>query len=135
MTKEDDFLKRLQETIEDMDPSNYAETLFRDRPYDGQPWTDQGIRGKQEVKGLTMRDVRDCYIRGCYESSGWPREQWPRSIYDLPWDRIDPMAVIQNTLCEIEKFMGIFPNVPKDINVWDHIPTLSLDEEDGDPNA
>lgn len=35
----------------------------RERPYNGQPWTDDGIRGQTEVKGLTLRDIKDCFIK------------------------------------------------------------------------
>jgi hypothetical protein len=35
----------------------------RERPYNGQSWTDEGERGKTEIKGLTLRDVRDCLIK------------------------------------------------------------------------
>lgn len=130
----EDSAEKLHQVIEDLTPSNYAQTLFRDRPYNGQPWTDDGERGKTEVRGLTMRDVRDCYIRACYESSGLLREQWPKSIYRLPWDDMDPMAIAQNMSCEIEKMMGIFPNVPKIENVRDHIPVIDIQgEEDPTP--
>lgn len=128
----EDFLDRLYKALEEVTSSNYVQTLFRDRAYDGQPWTADGERGRTEVKGITMRDVRDCYIRGCYESSGLPREQWPKSIYELPWDDMDPMAVSQNILCEIEKMMGIFPNVPKTGNPWDHIPVIEFDPPEGE---
>ena len=41
----------------------------RDRPYNGQPHTDHGERGKTEIKGLTMRDVVDCMVQGFLASS------------------------------------------------------------------
>lgn len=107
-----DFGDWLKGVLNDILPCNYLMTMFPDRPYDGQPHTDDGIRGKTEVRGLTMRDIRDCYIRACFESSGLPRERWPRTIYELPWHEMDPMAIAQNLTCEIEMRMGIFPNVP-----------------------
>ena len=82
------------------------------RAYDGQPHTHCGERGRTIIEGLTMRDLVDCYVVGCYESSGLASEEYPESIFELPWDQIDPMAVAQNMLCEIERRMGIFPNVP-----------------------
>lgn len=108
----EEFFEELKDAIESLVPSNYVQTMFRDRPYNGQPHTADGTRGSTEVKGLTMRDVRDCFIRGCFEASVLPREKWPKTIYDLPWDEMDPMAVSQNMLCEMEKMMGIYPNVP-----------------------
>src|SRR5690606_9351099 len=105
-------LNDLSRILEDLNPSGYVQTLFPDRPYDGQPHTYTGERGKTLVSGLTMRDIRDCLIAGCYAASGLPRDQYPRSIYQLHWEEMDPMAIWQNMLCEIERRMGIFPNVP-----------------------
>lgn len=78
----------------------------KDRPYDGQPWTADGTRGRAPVEGVTMRDVADCIARGAALAGD--------SIRD---------AVIQSALCEIEKMMGTFPNVPGGVAV---IPTLTL---------
>lgn len=123
----------------------------RERPYNGQPHTDHGERGKAEVKGLTMRDIRDCLIRAmlvsypnkeytefeefkkCWDFStgeavatqylkdnqdkyvsakvelGTWRDQ---DVYKINWEDIDPLAIANNLTCEIERMMGIFPNVP-----------------------
>lgn len=96
-----------------MCPSDLASALIADRPYNGQPQTDTGERGKEEVRGITMRDLRDCFIIGAFESSGLSPEDYPPTIYDLPWDDMDVIAVSQNMLCNVEKRMGIYPNVPK----------------------
>jgi len=40
----------------------------RERPYNGQSHTDDGERGKTEVKGLTMRDIKDCLIMAMLDS-------------------------------------------------------------------
>lgn len=122
----------LGEVIENLAPSNYVQTLVRDRPYNGQPWTTNGERGKTLVEGLTVRDIRDCYIKACFEASGLARDEWPDSLYKLPWDDMDPMAVAQNLTCEIERMMGIFPNVPKMVDIWDHIPMVDLDAGAGE---
>lgn len=82
------------------------------RPYDGQPHTDAGERGKTLVEGLTMRDIADCYIVGCFHASGLSPDQYPETVFELPWGEMDPIAVSQNMLCEVERRMGIFPNVP-----------------------
>lgn len=37
----------------------------------------------------------------------------PQDVYDLNWDEMSPMAIAQNLGVEIEKMMGIFPNIPK----------------------
>lgn len=91
----------------------------RDRPYDGQPHTDEGERGKTLVEGLTMRDVCDCMAMGLLDASGIPELQdavdrgiWTYGdLYKL--EDLDPVAAIQNMACRIEMMMGIFPNVPK----------------------
>lgn len=101
--------------LERISPSSLAEALDRDRPYEGQPHTVHGERGKQLVEGLTMRDIADCFTRACFDSSGLPPEQWPGSIYDLPWDDMDIIAVRIQLTCWIERYMGIFPNLPPEM--------------------
>jgi hypothetical protein len=109
--------------------------MRRDRPYSGQCHTDTGERGRQEIRGITMRDLRDCFIRAFIHShqvykSGTIEEIQPNAtlsreadkgehaaicendLYGLIGD-IDPIAIAQNLTCEVEKIMGIFPNVPK----------------------
>lgn len=103
----------LWKLIDSLTQADYLHVLDRSRPYDGQPHTDLGERGKQEVQGITMRDLRDCFIRGCYDASGLTPADWPRDVYGLPWDDMDPIAVCQNMLCWVERYMGIFPNVPE----------------------
>ena len=92
----------------------------RTRPYNGQPHTDTGERGKTLVEGLTMRDIVDCYVMGLLESCE-DRElsdkvkqgtwEW-NDVYKIPVD-FDPIAVSQNMTCHIEMMMGIFPNLPE----------------------
>lgn len=91
----------------------FERLLPRDRPYDGQPHTCTGERGRQEVYGVTFRDIRDAFVIGCFWASGLLPEEWPRSLYDLPWDEMDPMAVCQSMLVALEQRMGIFPNLPR----------------------
>lgn len=103
----------LADFIERANPSDYlTAALDPKRPYDGQSHTSTGERGKTLLTGLTMRDIRDCFIVGCFEASGLSKGDYPKSLYELPWDDMDPLAVCQNMLCEIERRMGIFPNIP-----------------------
>lgn len=89
-----------------------ALSLERDRPYDGQPHTDQGKRGQQIVVGLTMRDVADCMVRGFLDAAGVEREvPIHDDLYNIDLNEIDPGAVIQNAVCWVERYMGIFPNL------------------------
>lgn len=103
----------LATAIEAICPSSLAAHLDRDRPYNGQPHTDHGTRGQTEIRGITMRDLADCFMRACFEASGLPIERWPGSVYDLPWADMDIIAVRQNMNCWVERYMGIYPNVPE----------------------
>lgn len=105
--------------------------MRRDRPYNGQPHTDTGERGKTEIKGITFRDLRDCFIRAILLSTGAEtisgKDMRPlyeeackgedavlceNDLYGWDLNQLDPMAVFQNFSCEVERIMGIFPNVP-----------------------
>jgi hypothetical protein len=106
--------------------------MNRDRPYSGQPWTDSGERGKTEIKGVTFRDLRDCFIRAICLSTGanangaFGNQLYQQAVkgeealicendlYKLDLNKIDIMAVCQNLSCEMERLMGIFPNLPKE---------------------
>jgi len=108
-----DFINELKWALTEIQGSS-ALSLDQNRPYDGQPHTDQGERGKQIVSGLTMRDISDCIVMGFLDCAGIHRKcPIHDDIYNINLDEIDPGAVIQSTLCWIEKKMGIFPNVPK----------------------
>ena len=126
----DEFLDTLADVIEKFAPSGLLETLDRQRPYNGQPWTDLGGRGKTEIKGITFRDLHDCFIRACYDSAPIEPKDYPKSIFGLDWNKIDPMAVQQNMSCWVERYMGIFPNLPKlkEEDIWKDIPTFEIPE-------
>lgn len=99
--------------------------MNRERPYNGEAHTDYGKRGKTLVEGLTMRDICDCYVRGLLLASshlvpelyaeackGEDAKLDRNNIYGFNLDEVDPGAVQQNMMCEIERMMGIFPNIP-----------------------
>lgn len=105
--------------------------MRRDRPYNGRPHTYTGERGKTEIKGITFRDLRDCFIRAILLSTGAEtisgKDMRPlyeeackgedavlceNDLYGWDWNQLDPMAVFQNFSCEVERMTGIFPNVP-----------------------
>ena len=99
--------------------------MKRDRPYSGQSHTDNGIRGQTEVKGLTFRDLNDCFVRAILLSAphlvpklydealkGENAELNGNDLYGFDLDQLDPIAIGQNLSCEVERVMGIFPNVP-----------------------
>jgi hypothetical protein len=72
------------------------------RPYNGQSWTDDGERGKHFVGGLTMRDVKDCLLIAAEELTGEK---------DPSLEGMDLIVLASAMTCEIEKRMGIFPNI------------------------
>lgn len=124
-----DSFSEMEQAIHDLGNkgNDYLSASRRDRPYDGQPQTGDGERGEQEVYGVTMRDVKDCFVIGAILASPTPCDQLmdyvlgkdiepeykKGAIYDLDWPNMDPLAVIQNAMCELEKRMGIYPNVPE----------------------
>ena len=108
--------------------------MRRDRPYSGQPHTDSGIRGSQLVVGLTMRDIKDAFIRAVIISHPTIKDETVKDIqpnrtlyeeakkgpnacicendvYTLKGNA-DMLAVGQNLTCELERLMGIYPNLP-----------------------
>jgi len=100
--------------------------MRRDRPYNGQPHTNTGERGRTEVKGVTFRDLRDCFIRAFFLSSshvnpvtyeeackGENAVLCENDLYGWDLNQLDPVAVFQNFSCEVERLMGIYPNVPQ----------------------
>lgn len=110
--------------------------MERSRPYTGQPHTDTGIRGATEIKGITFRDLRDCFIRAVLLSTGAKvidgRDMRPlyeeackgelaalceNDLYGFNLNELDPMAICQNLTCEVERIMGIFPNLPELVKV------------------
>jgi hypothetical protein len=116
-----EFRKELLFAFKEIQGSS-AFSLDRNRPYDGQPQTDMGTRGKTMVSGLTMRDISDCIVRGFLAASacdrkeaGIPERENPcfDDVYQIDGSKLDPGAVIQYSMCEVEKMMGIFPNVPR----------------------
>jgi hypothetical protein len=107
--------------------------IFQDsrRPYSGQSHTDQGERGKEEVRGLTMKDITDCVRVALWESAG--SSENAETIFDVDLSEVDPIAVEQNVTCNIEKMMDIYPNIPKTEST--DIPMIELDWEEEQNNT
>lgn len=92
------------------------DSLDPNRPFDGQPHTDQGERGKTLVAGLRFRDVADCFVKGWLDASSRSglAESGDASYNDVyEGEDVDPLAVMKNMLCRMERMMGVYPNVPK----------------------
>lgn len=94
-------------------------TLYMDpnRPYDGYGYTFGSSRGKTTLEKLTIRDIRDCFIRGVllaagdnnlYKLASYGKYSILNSndIYEIPIGELDPMAIFQNMACEIEKLLN-----------------------------
>ena len=96
-------------------------TTDPNRPFTGQKHTDQGERGKTEVKGIRFRDLSDCVVKAFVDSTpGLSDELYERAddgtlnyndLYDLDLTEMDPLALTQNICCRVEKAMGIYPNI------------------------
>lgn len=102
-------------------------TTDPDRPFTGQPHTDNGERGKTEVRGIRFRDLADCVIKALIDSASHTiedkllRDELVRraddgtlnynDVYKLRCGDVDPIALSQNITCRVEKAMGIFPNI------------------------
>ncbi len=94
------------------------------RPFDGQSHTDDGERGKTEIKGVRFRDLCDCVVKALVYAASFTSENEKelrqkvkdnticcQDLYELELSKMSLAALIQNISCEVEKFMGIFPNV------------------------
>lgn len=104
-------------------------TTDKDRPFTGQPHTHEGERGKTMIRGIRFRDLADCVCRAFIDASALDledetlREELYRraedgtlnynDLYKLDLSKMDPVALIQNIHCRVEKAMGIYPNVPE----------------------
>ncbi len=101
-------------------------TTDKDRPFTGQSHTHQGHRGKTIVEGIRFRDLADCVARAFVHAAGFTLDDADamygraedgtlnyNDLFDMDLSQMDPVALIQNVVCEVEKAMGIFPNVER----------------------
>ena len=106
------YAKQILEAIERYKPIGLDQVLNPHRPYRGQRHTADGERGKQQIVGLTVRDIRDCLILSFYDAS--PPENKknpPKSVEDLPLHEMSLESISQHLMCWIERYMGIYPNI------------------------
>lgn len=116
----------MAEDLRDIIANLTDHTTHKDRPFTGQPHTHDGERGKTEVKGIRFRDLADCsaraYVRACMMPEELSNELNRRAddgtlnyndLYRIDDPGMDPVALIQNIICEVEKQMSIYPNVPR----------------------
>ena len=123
-------LYNMEEEIVDIKKDG-SRPASRMRPYDGQPWTDSGERGATLVEGITHRDICDCVALALltvggssdmyakirkFEEDVSGEANWSyNDLYsgELDYNKMDPVALLQSVLCFVERYEGIFPNIPK----------------------
>ena len=103
-------------------------TTDSDRPFTGQSHTNNGERGKTEVTGIRFRDLADCVVKAWIDTANHTIEESEladelrrrandgtlnyNDVFKLKCGDVDPLALVQNVSCRVEKAMGIYPNVP-----------------------
>lgn len=103
----------------------------RERPYNGQSHTDEGARGQKQVKGLTMRDVKDCFIMAVLDSAATDEYLEPEE-FDKCWDfSTDPPTPTQYLLDNQDKYA--FTKV--ETGNWRHQDIYKIDLSKVDPGA
>lgn len=138
----------MNDNIELLDQSEECivkENMNRNRPYLGQSHTSYGERGKTYVQGMTMRDLCDCFVRGFINAAnhvvpGYVYQEAQKGedanldsndLYGFDLDKVDPGAIRNNMMVEIEKMMGIFPNIiertdtPIEVEIEDNDTSVS----------
>lgn len=116
----------LGDELDDILEAMSDHTTDPDRPFMGQPHTDQGERGKTEIKGIRFRDLADCIVRAFIDAAGFTLENADEmyrraddgtlnynDLYQLDLGKMDPLALCENVSCRVEKAMGIYPNLPQ----------------------
>lgn len=91
------------------------------RPFTGQKHTCQGERGRAEVRGIRFRDLADCVVKAFIDSTPEVSDELREraddgtlnynDLYTLDSSEMDPIALIQNISCRVEKAMKIYPNI------------------------
>lgn len=113
-------------------------SMLRARPYTGQPHTVTGVRGASEIYGITFRDLRDCFFRAVCQAHPLSKRDGhlgeyacisQEDIHDLPVGQLSLVAAMQNLCVEVEKLMGIYPNIP----ALQHSPTIVLETKPPHP--
>jgi hypothetical protein len=97
--------------------------LNGERPFRGQPHTFEGRRGATELAHLRVRDVHDCIALALLRLYGrsdafidgggatWNDVDDAAGEAARPFESMDMMAFAQAVCCELERRMGIYPNV------------------------
>lgn len=140
-------MSEIERILDEAFPEKNDPRMNRLRPYTGQAHTNDGWRGAQMVDGLTHRDLRDCLVRAFFLCS---HDQLPshydqakrgeeallseNDLYLLDYNKIDPVALIQNFGCEVERMMGVFPLLPPEYLAARAARRAELDREAPPPS-
>ena len=117
-----DDVERVRLTIREMAESFADQTTDPDRPFTGHPHTDNGERGKTEVRGICFRDLADCVVKALVDAAPDASDElraraddgtllW-NDVYGLDLSEVNSISIVQNVSCRVEKMMGIYPNLP-----------------------
>lgn len=93
----------------------FGENLDPNRPFLGQQHTYTGERGKQVLHTVRMRDVHDLVLKHIAHACGDdrdPDEIILDDLYKYDLNQIDPLGLVIELCSDIERMMGIYPNVP-----------------------
>ena len=104
----------------------------KERPYNGQSWTDDGERGKAEVKGLTMRDIRDCLIKAMLMSAStnkYLNEEWSK-CWDFSSGEAKPTQYLLDRQNEPD-----FVSTKVELGTWRTQDVYKIDFNNVDPMA
>jgi len=134
-SRKDEITEIFEKLVHEIEHSDFikTKTMDRDREFVGAFNTFWGERGKTFVHGLKIRDLCDCIVRSIFlcshksitdsgnkylqnlcesaEKGEYSDMIKPSDLYTIELDALDPVAVIQTVMCEIEKMMGIYPNI------------------------
>jgi hypothetical protein len=88
------------------------------------PMTQQSILQVDMTPDVFLPRRILCMVRGYLAAARIERDNpvWD-DVFSIDLPHFDPMAMMQNAMCEVEKMMGIYPNVPP-----------LIEKETGNPN-
>ena len=92
----------------------FSENLDPNRPFTGQPNSLAGERGNQLLYNIRMRDIQDLILKHIAHMCADDRndnEITIDDIYKYDLNDIDPLGLVVEVCCDIERMMGIYPNL------------------------
>ena len=124
-------MKEIRSMAHLLDIAGSDHNMERNRDFTGQPHTLTGFRGTQMINNISLRDLRDCYLRAyikAHPTQKFPNNEKIEPNYTLSVEcnkgplaaicendliglkgTAQPMAVLTMLSIEIEKLMGTYP--------------------------